>query len=147
MEYVDEPGMVDIVFSLRGGGPPEVVERNNNLLAAIEAESSNETVQGAVCYSRASALLESDMAEPLSDEDCAKLSGMLDRLGAEYAAIEDPYGRGTFADMAVAMRFEFENLRIGSKAPDLSGLDTDGAAIKLSDYRGRVVFLDFWAHW
>jgi thiol-disulfide isomerase/thioredoxin len=31
--------------------------------------------------------------------------------------------------------------------PDLAGEDLDGVAFKLSDYRGKVVLLDFWAHW
>jgi peroxiredoxin len=33
------------------------------------------------------------------------------------------------------------------EVPDLRGEDLDGKTFKLSDYRGKVVFLDFWAHW
>jgi peroxiredoxin len=29
-------------------------------------------------------------------------------------------------------------------APEIQGVDADGAAFKLSDYRGKVVLLDFW---
>jgi peroxiredoxin len=32
-------------------------------------------------------------------------------------------------------------------APDFSLLDSDGATLKLSGYRGKVVLLDFWATW
>ena len=32
-------------------------------------------------------------------------------------------------------------------APDFSLLDSNGATLKLSDYRGKVVLLDFWATW
>jgi cytochrome oxidase Cu insertion factor (SCO1/SenC/PrrC family) len=35
----------------------------------------------------------------------------------------------------------------GSKAPDVSGVDLDGVAFKLSDYKGKVVMLDFWGSW
>lgn len=31
--------------------------------------------------------------------------------------------------------------------PELQGIATDGREIKLSDYRGKVVLLDFWATW
>ena len=35
----------------------------------------------------------------------------------------------------------------GMVAPDIAGLDLDGTAFKLSDYKGKVVFLDFWGDW
>lgn len=35
----------------------------------------------------------------------------------------------------------------GKPAPEISGFDSDGKPFKLSDYRGKVVLLDFWAEW
>jgi thiol-disulfide isomerase/thioredoxin len=43
--------------------------------------------------------------------------------------------------------FEIENLQVGCTAPDITGVDVEGAAFKLSDYRGKVVLLDFWGFW
>jgi len=43
--------------------------------------------------------------------------------------------------------FELRNLRIGRMAPDIEAKDLDGASFKLSDYRGRVTVLVFWASW
>jgi hypothetical protein len=36
---------------------------------------------------------------------------------------------------------------IGKVVPDIRAEDTDGKEFKLSDYRGKVVLLDFWGHW
>jgi len=36
---------------------------------------------------------------------------------------------------------------IGEQAPEIEGEDADGQRFKLSDYRGKVVVLDFWANW
>jgi hypothetical protein len=43
--------------------------------------------------------------------------------------------------------FARENLSVGSKAPDIVGTDCDGKEFKLSDYKGKVVLLDFWGFW
>lgn len=40
-----------------------------------------------------------------------------------------------------------ENLKEGKEAPEISGVDMDGKEIKLSDYKGKVVLLDFWGFW
>jgi hypothetical protein len=42
---------------------------------------------------------------------------------------------------------EEANLQVGQLAPDIVGSDFDGVAFKLSDYRGKVVVLDFWGDW
>ena len=42
---------------------------------------------------------------------------------------------------------ENPNLAIGKPAPEIAGEDIDGKQFKLSDYRGKVVLLDFWGHW
>ncbi len=38
-------------------------------------------------------------------------------------------------------------LEVGNLAPEIEGEDIDGVKFKLSDYRGKVVLLDFWAGW
>lgn len=36
---------------------------------------------------------------------------------------------------------------IGMVAPDIEGVDLSNVAFKLSDYEGKVIFLDFWGDW
>lgn len=38
-------------------------------------------------------------------------------------------------------------IRVGKEAPEITGPDLDGKEFKLSDYRGKVVLLDFWGNW
>jgi len=48
---------------------------------------------------------------------------------------------------AASDRNESPNLAIGKVAPEIEGKDVDGKKFKLSDYRGKVVVLDFWGDW
>jgi thiol-disulfide isomerase/thioredoxin len=40
-----------------------------------------------------------------------------------------------------------ESTAVGPKAREIEGADTDGTMVKLSQYRGKVVLVDFWATW
>jgi hypothetical protein len=68
---------------------------------------------------------------------------LLEQVTRDYA---DAAG-GKLKQRAERELFELRNLSIGKVAPDIQGEDLDGAAFKLSDYRGKVVVLDFWGNW
>jgi thiol-disulfide isomerase/thioredoxin len=53
----------------------------------------------------------------------------------------------TLGAEAEAELFELRSLRIGSMAPDIIGDDLNAKPLKLSEYRGKVVLLVFWASW
>src|SRR5262245_31657604 len=38
-------------------------------------------------------------------------------------------------------------IRIGQMAPDFTVKDVEGRQVSLSDYRGKLVFVNFWASW
>lgn len=46
-----------------------------------------------------------------------------------------------------AMIDAWKNTQVGATAPDFSQADADGNQVKLSDFRGKWVLLDFWASW
>jgi hypothetical protein len=70
---------------------------------------------------------------------------VLDQLIAQHPDVK--YHDQPLAERAKSLLFEIRNLAIGKKAPEINGEDIDGKPMKLSDYRGKVVVLDFWGHW
>jgi len=40
-----------------------------------------------------------------------------------------------------------EGQRVGNLCPEIAGEDPDGKMIRLSDYRGKVVLVNFWGTW
>ncbi|MBI3409589.1 MAG: redoxin domain-containing protein [Planctomycetes bacterium] len=44
-------------------------------------------------------------------------------------------------------QFALKHLTVSRPAMEIEGEDLDGKKFKLSDYRGKVVVIDFWGHW
>lgn len=40
-----------------------------------------------------------------------------------------------------------EGIRVGERAPEIVGTTLDGKTFRLSDHKGKIVVLDFWATW
>ena len=55
--------------------------------------------------------------------------------------------KATLGEVAQVELYELNHLTVGKVAPEIEGEDIDGKAFKLSDYRGKVVVLSFWAAW
>jgi hypothetical protein len=71
-------------------------------------------------------------------------------VAKNYAAHPTPNGRDTLGAKAAAELNRLKNipnLKVGKVTPEVEGEDIDGVRFKLSDYRGKVVLLDFWGHW
>jgi len=75
----------------------------------------------------------------------AHATTLLERVQAQFA--ECATYRGKLGELALAKLHELRDLAIGKQAPEISGSDVEGVAFKLSDYRGKVVVLDFWGYW
>ncbi len=80
-----------------------------------------------------------------AEEMMRQVEQELERLVKEYGTVH--VGRSTLGEYA---RYELDEIRylsVGSLARNISGEDLEGRPLKLSDYRGKVVVLDFWADW
>ncbi len=74
-----------------------------------------------------------------------EIEATLERVADKYRDVKGL--NGTLGDLADRELFEIRNLSVGKTAPDIEGEDIDGETFKLSDYRGKVVVLDFWGNW
>jgi RNA polymerase sigma factor (sigma-70 family) len=75
---------------------------------------------------------------------------VLDRVIAEYGDVPSANGslvtKEPLAEVAARELTEIRSLAIGMTAPEIVGEDVEGRPMKLSDYRGKVVLLDFGSH-
>jgi hypothetical protein len=77
-----------------------------------------------------------------------EIEGMLIKARDDFAEVK--FRGSTIGKLAAKQLKVIEvqkNLAVGKTAPEIEGPDIDGVAFKLSDYRGKVVMLDFWGHW
>jgi len=100
--------------------------------------SSNRGVQGTSLFSLAK-LLETDEATRGQAFEYYR------RVVADYADVEG--SRGLLGKQAEGALFEAEHLQVGLAVPDIAAVDETGAAFRLSDYKGKVVLVDFWGFW
>ena len=61
--------------------------------------------------------------------------------------IKDQFKDNPAAQHFIRRMQEIAPISIGHKAPDFSTTGVDGKPVKLSDYKGKYVLLDFWASW
>jgi hypothetical protein len=71
----------------------------------------------------------------------------LEKLAEEYGDVQVTGLRGKIGDVARTAIEEIKKSPIGKVTPEIEAEDVDGVNFKLSDYRGKVVLLDFWGHW
>lgn len=105
-------------------------------LTNVMEKNPNRDAQGNAAFTLASLMMRSRQA------DAEKL---FEKIMSDYKDVKS--FNGTLANRAESNLFELRNLQIGKVVPEIEGEDTDGKKFKLSDYRGKVVMLDFWGHW
>jgi peroxiredoxin len=76
------------------------------------------------------------------------LGNLLLRAGVKLAAEDMPKKVFTAAETKAAPpEAKVEMLKVGAVAPDFTTTDLAGKPVKISDFKGKVVILDFWAPW
>lgn len=99
-------------------------------------------VQGQACLNLATLLRR--RADQLSDPSGKEASQARRQSEELFERAAEKYG-DVIGDSARRQLYTLRFLSIGKVAPDIHGEDQDGKPLKLSDYRGKVVLLDFWS--
>ena len=165
-KYITSPAMGNLAGRLARQQPSPKTEK---MLQAIIDKNPEPKVQGQATYAMASYLNNLKRLADLDDQIKQQLAAQMGEGGAEYLkkwtsktidaermklleTCVEKYGdinmgRKTLGEMAEGQLFVLKYLQIGKVAPDIEGTDLDEVAFKLSDYRGKVVVLDFWGDW
>ena len=166
-DYPEAKEIENVVGLMAVGNPSPDTETT---LKQIIEKSPHDVVKAKATYALASALkrivdlngrLASDekMAEAFAKQMGEKTMEYMAKVGTDTTRIEELYqkivdeypdvemGRRTLGKIASGALFEMRNLAIGKIAPEIVGKDFDEVEFKLSDYRGKVVVIDFWGDW
>lgn len=128
------PNLVsNLQYSFWEDGPKRIA-KIVGLLDRIDKATTNVDNKAAVLYVRAKLIADEGKG------DVKAASSLLDQLIAKYP--KSKQAASAKADMS-----ELQNLSVGCMAPDIEATDENGVSFKLSDYRGKVVVLDFWGFW
>jgi len=117
------------------------------LRTLLEKDSRRE-VQGLASLTLAQELKRRLEMTPAGGEETAsevrmESEKLLRRAADEFGDVKLAVG-GTVGHKAQLELDDILHLAVGKVAPDIEGQDQDGNKFKLSDYRGKVVLLDFW---
>ncbi len=135
--HVDSPQLAKI-GSLMPFLPRVVDEKKAaEILAKVEAGSGDPDVQAWVLLAKHQKTIEK------ADVDSeAYVTAKTQLLAAAEKATDKQ-----LAQRITGSIDEREKFGVGVTAPDIVGVDLDGTKFKLSDYKGKVIFLDFWGDW
>jgi len=86
--------------------------------------------------------------------DLSKLQGcreeikaLMDDLRKHVNTPDSLVSSETASELLLTFSTMLSTTQIGLEAPEIQGVDSQGKAFKLSDYRGKVILLDFFVDW
>ncbi len=112
--------------------------------AKLGKRSKAPEIKAACAYVPLNALIQK---EDRSEKESKALLDGLKAFVKEHGKVVALGGKKPWSEICEGVIFQVEHLSIGSMAPEIEAADTAGVKFKLSDYRGKVVLLDFWGYW
>jgi hypothetical protein len=144
-EYVEDARMTQVAQRLSFSDSPAAAK----FLRTLLAKNKNQETQTWAAFALGSYLKNQAENFKTSPETAAKelkeAVPFLERVEKDGGEIK--YGRETLSVQAKDTLYEIRHLSLGMKTPEIEGEDLDAKKFKLSDYKGKVVLLDFWGNW
>jgi AhpC/TSA family len=134
-KFADRKELLPLCSLLAMDEDPAWAEKH---LRTLHAKNPSDDVRRQAKFSLASVLKNKDVA---SQPEAEKL----------FQSVIEELGKNADKSRLVKeAQSELDDMKLrglGRPAPDIAGSDLDGKAFKLSDYKGKVVLLDFWGFW
>jgi thiol-disulfide isomerase/thioredoxin len=122
---------------------PETSTDTAKLMELVKSEP--ESLFAGYVYSTLASRLKGWVTEPLDDRRSAEAEQFLQRA---IAAADKAGASGLkLANAAHEELSQMQRWSLGKVAPEIEGEDMDGRKMRLSDFRGKVVVVHFWATW
>ncbi len=112
---------------------------SEKLLRVLYTRGKRDEVRGVACLVLAQVL--KGGADEKKHQESERL---FEEAADKYADVKTAFD-GTVGRKAKAELFDLRYLSVGKAGPEVQGTDQDGKLFKLSDYKGKVVLLDFWS--
>jgi hypothetical protein len=142
--YVRDPKIGSLCARLVYDNSPQ----SETLLREVVAQNPSREAKGTACLALGQRLrMQAERAgsDQQREHQMKEAEGFLERASKEFADVK--YSRSTIGEFARTTLNALRNLGIGKTAPEIAGEDINGHPLKLSDFRGKVVVLDFWGDW
>jgi AhpC/TSA family len=122
---------------------------SETLLRVLYTRGKNDEIRGVACLVLAQVLRRrgdtlaasnAKAADKMHQESEKLFEEAADKYAGVKTAFDGPVGKKAKIEL-----YDLRYLSVGKAAPEVKGTDQDGKHFKLSDYKGKVVLLDFWS--
>jgi len=137
VDHIESAELETAVLALEQGWMATGKADTDEAIAEVLANSPHVDVKAAALFVQAQIALQDENAS----------SETIDAAVATLKKVLEMAPGTSYAPRAEGKVFEAEHLQVGKAAPDIEGRDLDGVEFKLSDYKGKVILLDFWGNW
>ncbi len=135
-EHIESKRLADAALGLPALARTLGNDGVNAIAAKIIEKSPHKSVQGAAFYARSTLVL---------DRRGNKSEGRERAIADLRRAVK--LAPDVLPARAKGQLYEAEKLQVGMVAPNIVGKDIDDVDFELSDYKGKVIMLDFWGDW